>query len=92
MTMSPAAKPQDTVPGTFRYAVEIVDLLLHDRGTLAEAAQKIVADVQARAQSQGLRPADAYALAEAEVRNAWPALADAVLIMVRMSNAGLLQL
>jgi hypothetical protein len=48
---------------------------------LVEAAQRIVVDVEARAQAQGLRPGDAYAVAEAEVRNAWPALADAVLIM-----------
>jgi hypothetical protein len=70
------------VPGTYQYAEAIVELLLHDRHMLAEAAQRIVAGVQARAQAQELRPADAYALTEAEVRNSWPALAGAVLVMV----------
>ncbi|MGY1669772.1 hypothetical protein [Geodermatophilus sp. SYSU D00710] len=92
MTMSPPAKQQDTVPGTFRYTEEVVDLLLHERPMLTEAALRIVDDVEARTRYQRLRPADAYALAEAEVRTAWPALADAVMIMVRMSNAGLLRL
>jgi hypothetical protein len=90
MTTS-AAKQRVTVPGTYQYTEEVVDLLLHDRGMLTEAALRIADDVKARARSQRLRPADAYALAEAEVRNAWPALADAVLIMVNLSNAGLLR-
>ena len=91
MTTPPSAEQCDSVPGTFEYTEEVVDLLLHDRDTLTEAAQRIAADVDVRVQSQTLRPADAYALAEAEVRTAWPALADAVLIMVNLSSAGLLQ-
>ena len=54
MTTPPAADQHDTVPDSYQYTQEIVDLLLHDRGTLVDAAQRIVADVQARAQSQGL--------------------------------------
>jgi hypothetical protein len=88
---TPSAEHLDFVPGTFQYMEEVVDLLLHDRDTLTEAARRIAADVDARLQSQMLAPADAYALAEAEVRTAWPALADAVLIMVNLSNAGLLR-
>lgn len=91
MTKPHTAERLATVPGTHQYTVEIVDLLLHDRGMLAEVVQRIIADVEARTLSQGLRLDDAYALAEAEVRNVWPALADAVLIMVNLSNAGLLR-
>jgi len=89
--ITPSAGQLDFVPGTFQYTEEVVDLLLHDRDTLTETARRIAADVDARVQSQMLAPADAYALAEAEVRTAWPALADAVLIMVNLSNAGLLR-
>jgi hypothetical protein len=89
--ITPSAEQLDFVPGTFQYTEEVVDLLLHDRDTLTETARRIAADVDARVQSQMLAPADAYALAEAEVRTAWPALADAVLIMVNLSNAGLLR-
>lgn len=92
MTMSPAAKQQDTVPGTYQYTQEVTDLLLHDRDMLTETALRIVDDVEARTRSERLCPSDAYALAEAEVRDAWPALADAVLVMVNLSNAGLLRI
>jgi hypothetical protein len=91
VTTPPSAEQFDFAPGTCQYTEEVVDLLLHDRDTLTEAARRIATEVDARVQFQMLRPADAYALAEAEVRTAWPALADAVLIMVNLSNAGLLR-
>jgi hypothetical protein len=71
MPTSPAAEQLDTVPGTYQYVQEMVELVRHDRDMPTEAALRMVA-----------------ALAEAEVRNAWPALADPVLIMVNLSNAG----
>ncbi|MGR7027245.1 hypothetical protein [Geodermatophilus sp. URMC 62] len=80
-----------TTPGTFPYAMEIVDLLLHRRDMLHEAALRVVPDVDERTRVQGISPAGAYALAETEIRTAWPAMADAVLILVQLSNAGLLK-
>jgi len=59
MTMSPALEQQDTVPGTSRYTEEVVDLLLHDRPMLTEAALRIVDGVEACTRSQWLRPEDA---------------------------------
>lgn len=91
MTTSPAAEQHDALPGTYQYTEEIVDLLLHDRDMLTEVALRIAADVESRVQRQGLLAADAFALAEAEARHAWPALVDAVTIMVRLSSAGMLR-
>ena len=91
MNTLPAAEQQSAVPGTYQYTQEVLDLLLHDREMLTEATLQIIDDVQACARRRRLHPAEAYALVEAEVRNAWPAAADAVLIMVGLDNAGLLR-
>jgi hypothetical protein len=43
MPTSPAAEQLDTVPGTYQYAQEMVELVRHDRDMPTEAALRMVA-------------------------------------------------